>query len=315
MEHMDYANFKMQWPREKIFISGFAHEIMNYRYHWHSSQYELNILLHGSQEFCRNTQTYLLEEDDVLLIAPGTGHASFGQQANTRALVLHFSTPAFKPFVKKGYTYDFPTCRSMAADRYTPCYNRIRFYAAQIYQATQQGGEYAQITAKASLELLIATLCTMFQPQPIKNVDVEDDQHRDTVSSLLTYIEQHYQEKITLEDLARFSQYNRTYVSTLFKNTIGVNFYDYLIRVRFQKALLDLSMTDKTLTSVALDNGFSDLKSFNARFKEILHRTPTEYRTQLSPKRVLPDEVRSYLSQQDMILQKKLGEYLQLKKD
>lgn len=306
---VEQAYAELQWPKERIQVSGFAHEIMNYRYHWHPSQYELNILLHGSQEFCRGTETRLLKEDDVILVAPGTGHASYAQQANTRALVLHFSTAAFKAFTKKGYTYAFPCCGSSARTRQTPSYNQIRFYAAQIYQAASENGPYASLIARASLDLLLAVLCTQFEPSPMKNPDEEDDRHRQTIQSLIGYIETHYREKITLEDLAAYSDYNRTYISTLFKQTVGVNFYEYLMRVRFQKALLDLSMTGKNLTAVALDNGFSDLKSFNARFREILHRSPAEYRAQLSPDRVMEAETRSLISARDPILTKKLEEY------
>lgn len=50
---MDLANYKMEWPRERLTVRCFAHDIMNYRYHWHPDEYELNILLHGSQEYCR----------------------------------------------------------------------------------------------------------------------------------------------------------------------------------------------------------------------------------------------------------------------
>lgn len=98
---MDFANYKMEWPREGLTVRCFAHDIMNYRYHWHPDEYELNILLHGSQEYCRGTQNVLLEEDDVLLTPPGVGHASFGQQANTTAIVLHFSAAAIRPFFLK----------------------------------------------------------------------------------------------------------------------------------------------------------------------------------------------------------------------
>ena len=47
---MDFANYKMEWPREGLTVRCFAHDIMNYRYHWHPDEYELNILLHGSQD-------------------------------------------------------------------------------------------------------------------------------------------------------------------------------------------------------------------------------------------------------------------------
>lgn len=309
---MEQAYFEMQWPRDNLFLSGFAHEIMNYRYHWHPLEYELNILLHGSQEFCIGTQTHILEEDDVLLINPGTGHASFAPQANTRALVVHFSTSAFKPFVKKGFIYRFDSCLSVPATRYNPCYNRVRFYAGQIFQAMSENGPYSRLTAKASLELLLATLCTMFDPHTVKDLDEEDIEHQETVRRLIGYIEKHYREKISLEDLARFSQYNRTYVSTLFKNTIGINFHEYLTRVRFQNALLELSTTSRNLTEIAIGNGFPDLKSFNARFRETLHRTPSEYRSQLSPGRVFGDKSRNFISLEDFFLQKKLEEYLRL---
>ncbi len=312
------AYFEMQWPRDNLFLSGFAHEIMNYRYHWHASEYELNILLHGSQEFCIGTETYILQEDDVLLINPGMGHASFAPQANTRALVVHFSSSAFKPFVKKGYAYHFHSCQSVPENRYHPGYNRIRFYAGQIFQAMWENGPYSRLTAKASLELLLATLCTMFEPQAVRNPGEEDMEHQETVKRLIGYIEEHYREKISLEDLARFSQYNRTYVSTLFKNTIGINFHEYLTRVRFQNALLELAATEKNLTEIAVGNGFPDLKSFNARFRETLHRTPAQYRTQLSPDRVFsaengdgfPGQSRNYISLHDDFLRKKLKEYM-----
>ena len=97
---MDFANYKMEWPREGLTVRCFAHDIMNYRYHWHPDEYELNILLHGSQEYCRGTQNVLLEEDDVLLTPPGVGHASFGQQRRSapslKRAACTTSPPAFR---------------------------------------------------------------------------------------------------------------------------------------------------------------------------------------------------------------------------
>lgn len=98
---MDFANYKMEWPREGLTVRCFAHDIMNYRYHWHPDEYELNILLHGSQEYCRGTQNVLLEEDDVLLTPPGVGHASFGQQAKRRRSFCIFQQRRSAPSLKR----------------------------------------------------------------------------------------------------------------------------------------------------------------------------------------------------------------------
>ncbi|MGL5436885.1 MAG: AraC family transcriptional regulator [Lachnospiraceae bacterium] len=309
---MNQEHFNLQWPRENLYVSGFVHEIMNYRYHWHSSEYELNILLHGDQEFRVGNKSHLLEEDDVVLINPGSGHASFAQQANTRALVIHFSAAALKPYVIRGHTFHFPNCCSTVETKDNPSYNRIRFYAAQIYHNAQKRDPYALLAAKASLELLLATLCSMFHPQLVKKPADEDIQLQETIQHMINYIELHYNEKLSLEDLANYSQYNRTYVSTLFKKAVGINFYEYLTRVRFQKALIDLSTTSKNLTEVALDNGFADLKSFNTRFKEAINRSPAEYRSSLSPERIMDGEQRKYISPQDPLVKRKMAEYLKL---
>ena len=88
--------------------------------------------------------------------------------------------------------------------------------------------------------------------------------------------------------------------------------------MRFQNALLELAATEKNLTEIAVGNGFPDLKSFNARFRETLHRTPAQYRTQLSPDRVFSSEnidgfsgqSRNYISLHDEFLKRKLKEYM-----
>ena len=155
---MEETYYEMDLPRENIHLRCFAHSIMNYRYHWHPDEYELSIVLKGNQEYCRGTETHSLFEDDLILTAPGNGHASMRQQPDTRALVLHFPSNALKLLVKKGYIYQFPTCLSNENTRYEERFCRIRFYASQIWQSLECGGTYAQLSAKVNLELLLITL-------------------------------------------------------------------------------------------------------------------------------------------------------------
>ena len=310
---MEFANYQLDWPRENLSVRCFVHDVFNYRYHWHEDEYELNILLHGRQECCRGSENFHLDVDDVILVPPGVGHASMGSQVDTIAFVLHFSASAFKPLLKKGGIYDFPSCRSDETTRDEPRYRHLRFYASQIFQFAQQGGPYAQPGVKASLELLLLALCTEFSPT-LLNTMPEDEQRRAAVRRLLAYVSDHYAEKLTLENLADYAQYNRTYISTLFKQIVGINFHEYLTRVRFQHSLIDLALTTASLTDIALRHGFADLKTFNARFRTTLQRTPAEYRAQLCPERVVGGMQRKYLPCDDPLLQRKLREYLQVGK-
>ena len=118
-----------QWPRDNLSVDCFVHEVMNFRYHWHPDQFELNILISGRQYFCRGKENMLLEAEDAILTGPNTGHASYGQADRTEALVLHFSSRILRQFVRKGEMLSFPRCRPGAAE--DAAFRDIRRYAAQ----------------------------------------------------------------------------------------------------------------------------------------------------------------------------------------
>ncbi len=310
---MDRDYYEMQWPRDNIYLSCYAHEILIYRYHWHQTEFELDILLSGEQEFCRGTEKFSMEEDDVVLTEPGTGHASLARRENTSACVLRFSQAVFKPFLKKGYKFIFPKCQSSPKTRNSQEYRLLRFYTSQILDAAAAGGPYAALTAKASLELLVSVLCRMFEPQIVPIRQDQGEQHQEIIHRLILYMEEHYKEKITLEDLAAYFQYNRTYISTLFKHTTGINFYEYLIRIRFQQAVMELAVTDKTLTEIAVGNGFPDLKTFNRRFRDTFGYSPAEYRSRLRTANMnTKGKNRNLIPIQDPAVREKLYEYMRL---
>ena len=275
---MENGLYEAQWPRDGMYVSCFVHQVMNFRYHWHPDDYELSILLSGEQYFCRGRESYHLQVGDAILIEPNEGHASYGQAQNTIALVLHFSTRSMKSLTPRGKALVFPSCCSNAETRYTPRYKNLRGLAAQLILSLSNGGPYAQFTAKACTEMLISLLCNSFDPVLTSGITEIDEETQRTMRTILSYMEENYAVKITLEDIASLGQYNRTYISTLFHKAVGVSFYEYLMRVRLQNAMKELVMTNKNLTEIALNNGFADLKSFNARFRGLLQCLPSEYR-------------------------------------
>ncbi len=302
------SNYEPCLPKDNIRLHVFAHDILNYRYHWHSDEYELSIVLSGSQEYCRGNENYILGENDVILIPPGIGHASMRLKPNTRALVLHFPKNAFKLLSQKGYIYDFKSCLSDESNRDERRFKLLRFYVTNILKADKEQNQFSYTSIKSNLILLLITLFNEFNPEQLNVID-DDDRRRDTMRLLLAYIEEHYDEKLSLEDLADYTGYNRTYVSTLFKQMVGINFHEYLTRVRFQHALNDLTYTKTNLTDIALKNGFSDLKTMTARFRSTLGRSPNEYRGMLSPDEIISNIRRVFIDSEDIALNKKLDEF------
>lgn len=278
---MEALRFEASWPQDSLSIDCYTHEVSNFRYHWHDGEYEIGLILNGRLECCHELERYILEPGDVSLHNPGEAHTSFAQEPHTCGLVLHIAASAFQDYAPKGSILHFTDCRSNANTRSQKRFRLVRMYTAQIYEALSGGSPFAQLNAKAATEMLLSTMCRYFQPQPRPAVSIPETT-QEAVRRIVSYIEGHYAEKLTLEELASYSQYNRTYISTLFKDTLGVNFYDYLTRLRFQHALLDMTSSDRSLTEIALANGFSDLKGFRKQFKETFGRTPAQYRELLS---------------------------------
>lgn len=92
------------------------------------------------------------------------------------------------------------------------------------------------------------------------------------------YIDEHYDENLTLEVLAGEVHMNPYYFSSFFKKNAGENFKDYLSRVRVQHAVSLLVSTDMKSYEIALKVGFNDARGFSENFQRIYHETPAAYR-------------------------------------
>lgn len=308
---MNYP-FAVQWPKDNLFATAYVHDILTYRYNWHTSAYELDIILKGKAKFSSGGKLYDLEEDDLILVNPSVGHASLAKDDATLALVLRFSASAFRSWLKPGDIFSFD-CISSHGQHGESGFRRIRLFAAQFIDALFTDNDYSLLTAKASLELLISTLCNCFPPETVSVPGKGDETHREALRNILKYIDDNYASKITLEELSRFSQYNRTYISTIFRNGIGMNFYDYLKGVRFQHANYELVSTGKNLTDIALDNGFPELKLYNGYFREIFHCSPAEYRENIGTRKIpLRYDQQNYYGIENKTVREKLSEYLRL---
>ena len=92
------------------------------------------------------------------------------------------------------------------------------------------------------------------------------------------FVQDHYNEPIGLEDVAREIHYNPVYFSTLFKQEVGTNFSDYLIGFRVEKAKDLLKNTSLPLVEISEQVGYRDAKYFSKMFSKIVGINPKEYR-------------------------------------
>lgn len=95
------------------------------------------------------------------------------------------------------------------------------------------------------------------------------------------YIQEHQTENLRLSHVARAVNTSTFYFCKMFKKVTGINFTDYLSRVRIEKSKNLLLNPNLRVSEIAFEVGFQSLTHFNRVFKKILGQSPTEYRAQL----------------------------------
>ena len=104
------------------------------------------------------------------------------------------------------------------------------------------------------------------------------------MNEIMSFIMTNYREPITLQELSERLYLSNAYLSKYIKKNFGMSFLKLLNNIRLDHAVSELLYSDKTILKVAMDNGFSNLASFNQVFKESYQITPAEYRTQMQKK-------------------------------
>jgi len=95
------------------------------------------------------------------------------------------------------------------------------------------------------------------------------------------FILEHQTEDLSLGQVAKAVNTSTFYFCKLFKKVTGINFTDYLSRVRIERAKNLLLNPNLRVSEIAFEVGFQSLTHFNRVFKKILGQSPTEYRAQL----------------------------------
>ena len=92
------------------------------------------------------------------------------------------------------------------------------------------------------------------------------------------FIHEHSDEQLSLSKVAKAASISRNHLSEKFKQVTGINFVDYVGRVRIERARQLLQDREVRISEIAFAVGFQSLSQFNRVFKKVLGKSPTEFR-------------------------------------
>lgn len=102
--------------------------------------------------------------------------------------------------------------------------------------------------------------------------------HKTLAEELLFYLNMHYQEKITMQDLCGRFYSSKTTLNKIFQTYYNTSIFDKLHEIRLEEACVLLKTTETPIHLIAKQCGFEDANYFSRIFRKAFHCSPSQYR-------------------------------------
>ncbi len=236
--------------------------------HWHRS-IELLVTFEGRQIVNVGSDNFDFKDDDWMIINSSELHSTRYNNISDyfRGVSILIALPFIETWIGKNIFFYNPHKPEITL--------RVKEIAEDIFNADETQSQHSLLIMSKIYELLAIIVKHCIKEETVYHIPFSKDQAK--AAEFLEYIEQNYREPLSLKKTADYFQYNQSYFSRIFKEMIGVNYYDYVSFVRTHHAAMHLIETHATLTECALSNGFPNIKSFITMFKKQYGCTPGKF--------------------------------------
>ena len=242
--------------------------------HYHD-EIELLSITEGEMTFVVNAKPRVCHKGDVIFFSPRIPHATYNATKPCAYTLVQFRPEHYLGDGNNTGKYFNRFVRNTELP-FTVIQNetlsRMIETALSEYETEAEAFDLA---IKGSVYAMIALLCregALSAQNSVYSADIEK------LLPSIAYIEEHFSEDISLEEVAGVQNLNPSYFCRLFKKASGSGFVDYLNFVRICKSEKLLAKSEKSILEIAYDVGFSSVSYYNRIFKRYKNCTPTEYR-------------------------------------
>lgn len=238
--------------------------------------YELDYNLEGGRKIWVDNKEYTVDEGSIIFRHPGQVCSSTG---NYNMLMLTFDWN-IDDIANVKYIRNYSSSRNNrpAEDRLKLPVIFVPEHSAEILSiykrllVLSRQPERRELT-NAYIAKLLYLVCADASTYKIRSIEKNT-----AVDKVLSYINAHYTEKLTLEQLANTVYLNKHYLVRLFKNETGKTPFDFVIATRLEQAKKMLTCTTLNISDIAQRCGFESSAYFCKKFKSAFNITPLKYR-------------------------------------
>ena len=219
--------------------------------------FELLAITKGKMEVTIDGTLFQLNKGDAVLIFPNQIHSLSSK--NSKHFLCIFSPELVSAFLNKT-SETVPVSNNCTPEN---------FLVKNLFDLNEDS---ETVEKKAALYSICAAFDKTAEYRK-KNTKGEE-----IIPKIFSFVESNLSASCTLCDLAETTGYEYSYLSKLFKKTVGISFNTYVNHCRLSRACYLLENTDLPVLSCAMECGYSSLRSFNRNFKMHLKVTPSEFK-------------------------------------
>lgn len=227
------------------------------------------VVLEGSGTLTYNGQSHTLAKGDCVFLDCRKPYSHRSSENLWTLKWVHFYGPSmhniYEKYLQRGGMTHFTSQRSRE-------YNEL-LQELFIIASSDSHVKDMQINEKLSA-LLTILMQESWRPDK-KNPRFSGKRN---LREIKDYIDLHYHQKITLDDLAQQFFINKFYLTRLFKEQFGISVNHYLLQVRTTQAKQLLRFSNLSIEQVGQECGMNDANYFSRMFKKVEGITPGEYR-------------------------------------
>ena len=236
--------------------------------HWHRAV-ELSYTLKGSiDQFYIAGENFQTHSGQILVINTQDVHSIrvFNHEEETNlALTITYPYPFLVGQFEaiKDYHFDINHPENFSKEQ-EQAYQKLQGLLEKIILDYQKDNPQKNLKLNLGILQVLDILLDFFL---VKNEEKVNNDNRLQVAERIiqidAFLQTHYQDNIGLEELANYCHLSRSYMARFFKTHLGVTLRQYLGTIRAQKARNSLIETTDSFTDIALEHGFSGLRSMN----------------------------------------------------
>lgn len=254
----------------------------SFPWHWHD-EVEFTLVKEGQIEYQVNESKFILTSGQGLFCNSGALHAGRMVKGDCDYISLTFHPRLLVGFEGSAagakYIYPVVESKSLSAlplDGAELWQGRALLLLEEVYRLTTQRPALYELHVQRLLTEVWALLYDRCAEQ-VRSAPQEDPERLRRLRIILSYIHEHYGEKLTLEEVARQAGLCRSECCRFFKRQMGMSLFNYLLDYRTGRSISFLKR-GLSVSDAARQAGFSDASYFSKVFRERTGRLPSHYR-------------------------------------